>query len=183
MKEYVGMSATIRASKFTLLVLALLALPLLAACTGGTATTTPITAATTAARTSTTGTTITGTRAASTTTTGTGASGTTASGSPVGGSGTASAPTPGQVIPFTPGQPGATKTVGQIPPDYIQGSGTIVTGAAADKVQAAAVAAYPGGTVDRVVLLSSGDYEVHIIAVNWPHHVFVNKDFTVIGAN
>jgi hypothetical protein len=62
------------------------------------------------------------------------------------------------------------------------GSGTIVTGTAADTAQAAAVAAYPGGTVDRVVLLSSGDYEVHMTAVNWPHHVFVNSNFTVIGA-
>jgi hypothetical protein len=42
---------------------------------------------------------------------------------------------------------------------YVQGSGTIVTGTAADTAQAAAVAAYPGGAVDRVVLLSSGDYE------------------------
>jgi hypothetical protein len=32
------------------------------------------------------------------------------------------------------------------------------------------------------VLQSNGDYNVHIIAVNWPHHVFVNKDFKVIGA-
>ena len=40
----------------------------------------------------------------------------------------------------------------------------------------------PQLTVDRVVLLSSGDCEVHMIAVNWPHHVFVNSNFTVIGA-
>jgi hypothetical protein len=86
------------------------------------------------------------------------------------------------VIPFQPGQPGAAKTVGQVPADFTQGSGTIVTGAAADKAKAAAVAAYPGGTVNRVVLLSSGDYNVHIIGVNWPHHVFVNKTFEVIGA-
>ena len=100
------------------------------------------------------------------------------------GSGTAvvATPTPGQVIPFTRGQPSPTQIVGQVPPSYVQGSGTIVTGAAADTAQAAAVAAYPGGTVDRVVLLSSGDYEVHMIAVNWPHHVFVNSNFTVIGA-
>ncbi len=96
---------------------------------------------------------------------------------------TASAtPGPGQVIPFTRGQPSPTQVVGQIPPSYVQGQGTIVTGTAADTATAAAVAAYPGGTVDRVVLLSSGDYEVHMIAVNWPHHIFVNKDFTVIGA-
>ena len=98
------------------------------------------------------------------------------------GSGTASAATPGQVIPFTRGQPSPAQVVGQVPQDYVQGSGTIVTGTAADTATAAAVAAYPGGTVDRVVLLSSGDYEVHMIAVNWPHHVFVNQDFNVIGA-
>ena len=100
------------------------------------------------------------------------------------GSGTAvvATPTPGQVIPFTQGQPSPTQVVGQIPPSYVQGGGTIVTGPAADTATAAAVAAYPGGTVDRVVLLSSGDYEVHMIAVNWPHHVFVNSNFIVIGA-
>ena len=98
------------------------------------------------------------------------------------GAGTAATPTPGQVIPFTRAQPSPTRVVGQVPPSYVQGSGTIVTGTAADTAQAAAVAAYPGGTVDRVVLLSSGDYEVHMIAVNWPHHVFVNSNFTVIGA-
>jgi hypothetical protein len=87
-----------------------------------------------------------------------------------------------QVIPFQPGVPGASKVVGQVPSSYRAGTGTIVTGTAADKATAAAVAAYPGGTVNRVVLLSSGDYNVHIIGVNWPHHVFVNKDFKVIGA-
>ncbi len=43
--------------------------------------------------------------------------------------------------------------------------------------------AYPGGVVDRVVQLSNEDYEVHNIGVNWPHHVFLNNDFNVIGAN
>ena len=100
----------------------------------------------------------------------------------VSGTGTTATPTPGQVIPFTQGQPSPIQVVGQIPPSYVQGGGTIVTGTAADTATAAAVAAYPGGTVDRVVLLSSGDYEVHMIAVNWPHHVFVNSNFTVIGA-
>ena|SRR5438132_4789993 len=99
-----------------------------------------------------------------------------------GGSAGANAATPGQVIPFTRGQPSPTQVVGQVPQSYVQGSGTIVTGPAADRAQEAAVAAYPGGTVDRVVLLSSGDYEVHMIAVNWPHHVFVSPDFNVMGA-
>jgi hypothetical protein len=47
----------------------------------------------------------------------------------------------------------------------------------------AALAAYPGGIVDRVVKLSSGGYEVHNIGVNWPHHIFVNREFKVVGAN
>lgn len=97
------------------------------------------------------------------------------------GSGTASAATPAKVVPFQRGQPSPSTVVGQVPQGWTAGS-TPVTGTAADKATAAAVAAYPGGTVNRVVLLSNGDYNVHIIAVNWPHHVFVNKDFTVIGA-
>jgi hypothetical protein len=98
------------------------------------------------------------------------------------GSGTASAATTAEVIPFHRGQPSPSKVVGQVPQGWSAGSGTPVTGTAANKAKAAAVAAYPGGTVNRVVLLSNGDYNVHIIAVNWPHHVFVNKDFKVIGA-
>ena len=43
--------------------------------------------------------------------------------------------------------------------------------------------AYPGGIVDRVVKLSNGEYEVHNIGVNWPHHIFVSQDFQVLGAD
>ncbi len=86
------------------------------------------------------------------------------------------------VVPFQQGAPSTSKTIGQIPADYSQGSGTIVSGTAANKATEAALAAYPGGVVDRVVQLSNGDYEVHTIGVNWPHHVFVNQDFQVIGA-
>jgi membrane-bound inhibitor of C-type lysozyme len=89
----------------------------------------------------------------------------------------------GQVIPYTKGQTGSTQQVGQIPSDYTQGSGTIVSGTAATKATEAALAAYPGGIVDRVVAIGGGDYEVHYIGVNWPHHIFVNSDFQVIGAN
>ena len=86
------------------------------------------------------------------------------------------------MIPFHRGKPSASNVVGQGPQGWSPGSGTIVRGTAANKAEAAAVAAYAGGTVNRVVLLSNGDYNVHIIGVNWPHHVFVNKDFKVIGA-
>ena len=90
----------------------------------------------------------------------------------------------GQVIGFTTGQKqGTSETVGQIPSDYTQGSGTIVSGTTADKATEAALAAYPGGVVDRVVAIGNGQYEVHYIGVNWPHHIFVNQDFQVIGAN
>lgn len=98
------------------------------------------------------------------------------------GPGTASAATVAKVIPFHRGQPSPSTVVGQVPKGWTAGSGTLVTGTAANKAKAAAVAAYPGGTVDRVVRLGNGDYNVHIIAVNWPHHVFVSKDFKVIGA-
>lgn len=97
---------------------------------------------------------------------------------PTGASGTSS-----QVVPFKSGAPSASKSVGQIPANYQQGSGTIVSGAAANQATEAALAAYPGGIVDRVVELSNGEYEVHNIGVNWPHHVFVNKDFQVVGAD
>jgi hypothetical protein len=95
-----------------------------------------------------------------------------------------SAPNPGgQVVPYAKGEQGSSEQVGQIPADYKQGSGTIVSGTAADKATEAALAAYPGGLVDRVVELSNGQYEVHYIGVNWPHHIFVNQDFQVIGAD
>lgn len=86
------------------------------------------------------------------------------------------------VVPFQPGAPSAAKQVGQIP-SYTEGQGTIVSGTTADQATEAALAAYPGVLVDRVVELSGGDYEVHCISVNWPHHVFVATDFTVVGAD
>jgi hypothetical protein len=87
------------------------------------------------------------------------------------------------VVPFQSGSPSTAKSVGQIPANYSQGSGTIVSGTAASKATEAALAAYPGGVVDRVVQLSTGEYEVHYIGVNWPHHIFVSQDFKVVGAN
>jgi hypothetical protein len=87
------------------------------------------------------------------------------------------------VVAFQQGAPAAAKQVGQIPANYSQGSGTLVSGTTADSATEAALAAYPGGVVDRVVQLSDGQYEVHIIGVNWPHHVFVSQAFDVVGAN
>jgi hypothetical protein len=97
------------------------------------------------------------------------------------GDGGAAASSAAGVIPFQQGAPSTAKQVGQIP-NYTEGSGTIVSGTAADKATQAALAAYPGGVIDRVVQLSGGEYEVHNIGVNWPHHIFVDQDFAVVGA-
>ncbi len=101
------------------------------------------------------------------------------SGSSNGASGTANAAAFAQ-----PGQPGQNnqRVVGQVPQGWHSGSGTIITGAAADKAKAVAVAKYPGGTVNRVLKLSDGSYAVHMIKISWPHHVFVSKTFKVTGA-
>jgi hypothetical protein len=99
-----------------------------------------------------------------------------------GSSGSGDAATAGQVIRFDRGNPSPATQVGQIPPNFSEGSGTIITGTAADRAKAAALAAYPGGTVNRVALLSNGEYNVHMIGVNWPHHIFVSKNFNVVGA-
>ena len=85
------------------------------------------------------------------------------------------------MVPFSQGAPSTSKQAGQIP-NYTEGQGTIVSGTTANKATEAALAAYPGGVVDRVVQLSNGEYEAHNIGVNWPHHVFVSQDFKVVGA-
>jgi hypothetical protein len=90
-----------------------------------------------------------------------------------GASGTANAAAPAQSAQPSP--------AGQVPQNWSPGTGTIVTGAAADQAKAAAVAKYPGGTVNRVLKLSDGSYAVHRIATPAPHHVFVSKDFQVTG--
>ena len=96
---------------------------------------------------------------------------------------TSGSKTSSEVVPFKQGAPSTSKRVGQIPASYKQGSGAIVAGTTANRATKAALAAYPGGIVDRVVKLSNGEYEVHNIGANWPHHIFVNQDFKVVGAN
>jgi hypothetical protein len=71
---------------------------------------------------------------------------------------------------------------GRVPENWRPGTGTIITGEAADKAKAAALVKYPGGTVNRVLKLSDGSYAVHMIKIRWPHHVFVSKNFEVTGA-
>ncbi|HEX3979156.1 MAG TPA: hypothetical protein VHW96_22990, partial [Solirubrobacteraceae bacterium] len=87
------------------------------------------------------------------------------------------------VIAFKTPNQSESKTVGQIPASYKQGTGTIVSGTTATKATTAALTSYAGGVVDRVVRLSNGEYEVHYIGVNWPHHIFVTSDDKVVGAN
>jgi hypothetical protein len=99
------------------------------------------------------------------------------------GSGGSPSSSAAQVVPFQQGAPTTSKQVGQVPAGYTEGSGTIVGGTTADQATESALAAYPGGVVDRVVKLGNGEYEVHNIGVNWPHHVFVNQSFKVIGAD
>ncbi len=99
------------------------------------------------------------------------------------GSSAGSATTSAAVVPFQRGAQSTSKQVGQIPASYSQGSGTIVSGTPPNTATEAALAAYPGGIVDRVVKLSNGEYEVHNIGVNWPHHIFVDQSFKVIGAD
>jgi hypothetical protein len=101
---------------------------------------------------------------------------------PTGSGGSATSSAAG-VIPFQRGAQTTSKQIGQIPANYSEGSGTIVSGTAANKATKAALAAYPGGVVDRVVQISNSEYEVHYIGVNWPHHIFVNQDFQVVGAD
>lgn len=86
------------------------------------------------------------------------------------------------VIPFTRGSPTNLEQVGAIPANWAQGSGTIIGGKSADEGTRTALTKYPGGIVDRVVKLSNGQYNVHYIGVNWPHHVFVSQTFKVVGA-
>jgi hypothetical protein len=98
-----------------------------------------------------------------------------------GGDGGAAAAAAAGVIPAQQGTPSPVKSVGQIPANYTEGEGTIVSGATANMATKAAQAVVPGGVVNRVVRLSDGEYEVHNIVINWPHHVFVSPDFKVVG--
>jgi hypothetical protein len=95
-----------------------------------------------------------------------------------GASGTATAATSAQPGHSQPNQ----RVVGQVPKGWQSGSGTIITGATANKAKAAALAKYPGGTVNRVLKLSDGSYAVHMIKISFPHHVFVSTSFKVTGA-
>ncbi len=101
---------------------------------------------------------------------------------PTDGGGSAASSAAG-VVPFQQGAPSRVKAGRSDPGELHRGGrGRSSAERTADKATEAALAAYPGGVVDRVVQLSSGEYEVHYIGVNWPHHIFVDQDFTVVGA-
>ena len=58
----------------------------------------------------------------------------------------------------------------------------LLTGTTAEKVRAAALAKYPGATIQRVETDSDGVYEAHIVTKAGDHvTVQVGKDFTVTG--
>src|SRR4051794_1964368 len=80
------------------------------------------------------------------------------------------------------GAPARASAFGQAPTGWKPGTGTIITGAAADQAKAAAVAANYTGTVNRVLKLSDGSYVVHLIGTEGVHHVFVNTTFKVVAA-
>jgi len=88
---------------------------------------------------------------------------------------------PANAAPITRSAPNQ-RVAGQVPKNWQPGTGTIITGAAANKAQSVALASYPGGTVNRVLKLGDGSYAVHMIRIAWPHHVFVSKGFVVSGA-
>jgi uncharacterized membrane protein YkoI len=59
---------------------------------------------------------------------------------------------------------------------------TLLTGETADKVTAAALATYPGATVERVETDSDGVYEAHIVTADGTHVIVaVGEDFAVTG--
>jgi hypothetical protein len=90
----------------------------------------------------------------------------------------AQAPTAGQAAPNGQlPQAGQLPQNGQAPPGF----GTPVTGTAADKAKAAALAKYDG-TVEQVMKLDDGSYVVHVITSSGEYHVSVSKDFKVTGA-
>ena len=60
---------------------------------------------------------------------------------------------------------------------------TPLTGTTAEKVTAAALAKYPGATVDRVETDSEGVYEAHLTTTDGKHVIVaVDKSFTVTGS-
>ena len=86
--------------------------------------------------------------------------------------GTSSGSTTTRQAPLNPGDP----TKSQRPDEHL------LTGDTAAKVKAAALAKYPGATIQRVETDSDGVYEAHLLTKDGtPVTVEVNKAFTVTG--
>ena len=66
--------------------------------------------------------------------------------------------------------------------DRGHGDETPLTGATADKVKAAALAEYPGATIDRLETDSDGVYEAHLTTKTGEDLIVqIDKNFTVTG--
>ncbi|MEO7979407.1 MAG: hypothetical protein ABI807_00665 [Sporichthyaceae bacterium] len=77
-------------------------------------------------------------------------------------------------------QPGRTGNADQSQPQ--RSDEQLLTGTTADKVEAAALAMYPGATVARIETDSDGVYEAHLATANGtPVTVEIDKSFTVTG--
>jgi hypothetical protein len=99
----------------------------------------------------------------------------------LGSSGSDSGSAASVTAPAAAGQPpgsGQLPQRGQTPPGF----GTEITGAAAAKAKAAALARYDG-TIERVVKLADGSYVVHVITAEGEVHVAVSKAFKVTGSD
>jgi hypothetical protein len=96
-------------------------------------------------------------------------------------SATAVQPTPTTTAPTTTGTPAP----GEAAPDEARcgrGDETPLEGEVAAKVEAAALAAYPGATIVRVETDSDGVYEAHLVTADGARvTVEVGKDFAITG--
>ena len=78
----------------------------------------------------------------------------------------------GQAAPLNPGDPSKPQRSDE----------TLLTGDTAAKVRAAALAKYPGATIERVETDSDGVYEAHLVTTDGTHlAVEVDTSFTVTG--
>jgi hypothetical protein len=90
--------------------------------------------------------------------------------------------TAGKVIPFDRGNPSPATKVGQILPNFTDGSGVIITETASNKAKGRCAGRLPRGhgeprrAAEQRRLRRTPDRR------QLAHHIFVNKDFKVVGA-
>jgi hypothetical protein len=85
------------------------------------------------------------------------------------------------------GLPVPARHIGDLNPDWGDAADsrtTIAAGVEAERATEVGMAApySAGGLVDRVVKEPDGTMLVHNIGTGWPHHIFVSRDFKLIGA-